>query len=457
MEISFLLNGETVVADANTGTETLLYWLREAKGLAGTKEGCNEGDCGACSVIVTGSDGVPRAMNSCIMFLPQIQGKSIQTVEGVSGPEGDLHPIQQEMINHHGSQCGYCTPGFITTMVAAHSRGDTDHDLQLSGNLCRCTGYAPIVRAAAAARAEPPPQWIKTAAPKTEIVTQENIFCPQSSDALAAWYAAHPDGTLIAGGTDVGLWVTKSLADLGPTAFLGHVADLNGITQTPTHWVIGATTTIDHVNETLREQWPSLGEMLDRYGSPQVRNAATIGGNIANGSPIGDSPPALIALGSTLVLRQGDTRRDILLEDFFIDYGKQDRRPGEFVETIHIPKEQPNLRCYKISKRFDQDISALCGCFNVTLRDGIVVNAKLAFGGMAGIPKRARHVENFLMGQPWSIDVVSKAITEIDRDFTPLSDMRASKDYRLRTAKNLLIRYFHDLAGLPTHVQKVTA
>ena len=215
MKISFRLNGASVSAIAPTGTETLLEYLRQDIGLCGTKEGCNEGDCGACSVIVTGKDGVPQAMNACILFLPQIQGRSVRTVEGISGPDGTLHPVQEAMIAQHGAQCGFCTPGFVTTMAATHATGETDFDAALAGNLCRCTGYAPIIRAAQAAAQVPAPAWMRERPEPQALQSSDDIFCPQSSDELAQWYARNPDATLIAGGTDVGLWVTKNMQDLG--------------------------------------------------------------------------------------------------------------------------------------------------------------------------------------------------------------------------------------------------
>ena len=453
-DISFLLNGEPVHLGDVPPTRTLLDWLREDRGLTGTKEGCNEGDCGACTVMIT-DDGGARALNACILFLPQLHGKAVRTVEGISGPKGALHPVQEAMIAHHGSQCGFCTPGFVVSMATAHLNGRTDHDDQLAGNLCRCTGYAPIIRAAKAAESTPVPDWMRDMPPGTDTISDENCFMPRSSDALAAWYAENPDGTLIAGATDVGLWVTKSLRDLAPVAFLGGVRDLRQIEIDDDTIRFGAALSMAEVLPTLYEHHPSYGELVRRYGSDQVRQAATIGGNIANGSPIGDNPPALIALGATLHLRKSDSRRSMPIEEFFIDYGKQDRTPGEFVEGVSLPKTAPNLRCYKLSKRFDQDISAVCGCFNVTVENDTVRSARIAFGGMAGIPKRASHVEAALIGQPWTESTIDAAIPRFAEDFTPLSDMRASAEYRLATAQNMLRRYFLERCGTATDVLKV--
>ena len=462
-EIAFLLNGTPVRVADQPPTRTLLDWLREDRGLTGTKEGCNEGDCGACTVMVTDADGA-KALNACILFLPQLHGKAIRTIEGIVGPKGELHPVQEAMITHHGSQCGFCTPGFIVSMATAHLNGATDHDDQLAGNLCRCTGYAPIIRAAEVAADGPVPIWMKTDAGFLSAhvssgargQTAPGAFQPRDSDELAHWYLANPDATLIAGATDVGLWVTKQLRDLAPIAFLNGVTDLQHIEQSGGQLHIGAGVTITALLEAMRPLHPSFAELLRRYSSVQVRNAATIGGNIANGSPIGDGPPALIALGATLHLRRGDTMRMLPLEDFFLAYRKQDRQPGEFVAGVSVPASAPNLRCYKLSKRFDQDISAVCGCFNLTVETGTITAARIAFGGMAGIPKRAGATEAALRDQPWTLATAKAAAAAMTRDFTPLSDMRASAAYRMATAQNLMLRYFHDLAGTPVSVLEVT-
>jgi xanthine dehydrogenase small subunit len=452
---AFLLNGTRVVTD-EPPTRTLLDWLRERRGLTGTKEGCNEGDCGACTVMVTDEFGA-RALNACILFLPQLHGKAVRTVEGISGPTGDLHPVQAAMVEHHGSQCGFCTPGFVVSMAVAHLNGDTGHDDALAGNLCRCTGYAPIVRAAQAAADAPVPDWMREAPVPGEFADHAASARPGTLDELAAWYLANPDAVLVGGATDVGLWVTKQLRDLPKVAFLNGIAELARIEVGAERVTIGAGVTLAQLQAAIAPLHPDFAELIRRFGSAQVRNAATVGGNIANGSPIGDTPPALIALGSTLTLRRGTERRELPLEAFFIDYGKQDRRPGEFVEAVSFPRQPDRLRCYKLSKRFDQDISAVCGCLSVTVENGEVASARLAFGGMAGVPRRAAHAEAALVGQPWREPAVRAAMAALEQDFTPLTDMRATDGYRKAAAKNMLMRAWLEDQGTPARVLELRA
>jgi xanthine dehydrogenase small subunit len=385
-----------------------------------------------------------------------VAGKAVRTVEGIAGPDGTLHPVQQAMIDHHGSQCGFCTPGFVISMAVAHLNGARDHDDQLAGNLCRCTGYAPIVRAAKAAEAAPVPGWMRQDRSLAEASGPEATDeSPVDLDAFADWYAEHPEATLVAGATDVGLWVTKDLRDLGTVAFLGGIAALKRIERTGGHLRVGAGVTIAALRREVALDLPCVAELLRRYGSEQVRNAATIGGNIANGSPIGDSMPALIALGATLHLRRSRDRRDLPLEDFFLEYRKQDRRPGEFVEAVSFPFRAPALRCYKLSKRFDQDISAVCGCMNIEVDGSKITGARVAFGGMAGTPKRARAAEEALVGRVCDAAAFSAAADALARDFTPMSDMRASDAYRMTAAQNMLRRYVRDLSGDTTSVLEV--
>ncbi len=466
--LSFYLNGELKEVRGASPTKTLLRYLREDEKLCGAKEGCAEGDCGACTVTVstlTRDGNVKReAINACIRFLPSLDGTAITTVEGLADNPSAPHPVQSEMTEQNGSQCGFCTPGFIMSLYTAY-RNRTALSLErandaLAGNLCRCTGYGPILKAAEnigiAAKDADQSEQDRVELEQLRSLDHEDLvefesggaraFMPVNGDQLADIYAKHPDATLIAGATDVGLWVTKAHCRLPAIIFLNRVHDLTQIDRKDQELIIGAGVTYSDAIDVLAKEYPDLGELVRRIGALQVRNAGTIGGNIANGSPIGDMPPALIALGAKLVLRRADQRRTIPLEDFFLDYGKQDRNPGEFVEAVRVPLPLATaadaLRCYKISKRFDQDISALCGCFNIRVKNDVVEAAVITFGGMAGTPKRARSVEDALIGKQWDRASVELAMQEFAKDYTPMTDMRASADYRLRAAQNLLLKYF---------------
>jgi len=457
MDIAFLLNGETVRLRNVDPTTTALDWLREARGLTGTKEGCNEGDCGACTVMVTDAHG-SRALNACLLFLPQLDGKALTTVEGLAAPDGSLHPVQEAMVEHHGSQCGFCTPGIVVSLAAGQIAGETDHARQLAGNLCRCTGYVPIIKAANIAAHKSVPKWLRDlpTGPGPRGISEAQL--PATTEALATYLDANPDARIVAGATDVALWVNKQFRDLGEVVFVSQIEEMARIETAPYMVRIGASATIEALRLAMLDHHPHFAAMLARFASPQVRGAATVGGNIANGSPIGDTPPPLIALGATLILRRGETTREIALEEFFLDYGKQDIAPGEFVEAVTVPRESgeaSRLRVYKLSKRFDQDISAVLGAFNIAVEDGKVQSARIAFGGMAGTPKRARAVEAALIGQPWTKANVEAAMAAIAQDFTPLSDMRASMSYRLATAANMLMRCWLEDQGAPVSLAEV--
>jgi xanthine dehydrogenase small subunit len=462
--VRFLLNGEVVEAEGVDPTRTLLEHLRGDLRRTGTKEGCAEGDCGSCTVLVGELEGDAvswRAVNSCIQFVPMLDGKAVISVEGLA--KDAPNPVQAAMVEHHGSQCGFCTPGIVMSLYgrAVAAKGtDAPIDEVLAGNLCRCTGYGPIIAAAEAIPSEAAPDVAdKLAALRRDETLSLDYadpiagvtrrwFAPRSADALAETYAAHPDAVVVAGATDIGLWVTKLRKPLETLIDIGQVAELKRIERIDGGVRIGAGVRYVDALETLSGLYPDLGAMMRRLGSTQVRNSGTIGGNIANGSPIGDMPPALIAAGATLVLRQWNERRTFPLEDFFIAYGKQDRRPGEFVEAVLIPDPTPGVifKVYKLSKRFDQDISAVCGAFAIEVRDDVVVSARVAFGGMASTPKRAEGCEAALVGQLWNPTTVNAAVEALAGDFTPLSDARASAAYRALAAGNLLRKVYIEYA-----------
>jgi len=458
--IRFLLDGDVVEIEAGA-QETALDVIRLRLGRKGTKEGCGEGDCGACTVLLGEAAGDAlewRAVNACILFAPMLDGKALLTVESLGGKA----PVQTEMVARHGSQCGFCTPGFIMSlqgraMGATGTQGRSVADV-LSGNLCRCTGYGPIL---ASGEAVPP-------CPIRDEATLETLnalgagdgdgwFAPRSSDELAALLLAHPQARIVAGATDVGLWVTKQMRDLGEVIFIGDISDLRHIEETPEGVTLGAGVRYSDAWDALTRLHPQMGELIRRIAGTQVRNSGTIGGNIANGSPIGDTPPALIALGARLTLRRGDARRTIALEDFFIAYGKQDRAEGEFVESIFIPRPAPDaiIQITKLSKRFDSDISAVCGAFNLSLADGVIQSARVAFGGMAGTPQRATATEAALTGQPFTQATIEAAIPCIAQDYQPLSDVRGTSAYRLTVAGNLLRRLWHAQNGESVSVLEV--
>lgn len=473
--LRFLLGQEERSLTAVDPTGTLLDYLRLDEHRTGTKEGCAEGDCGACSVVVARPDGQGgldyRAVNACIQPLGTVDGAQVITVEDLAAPDGTLHPVQQAMVDCHGSQCGFCTPGFVMSLFAAWKRGDLAGlddqgiDELLAGNLCRCTGYAPIVRAARLAGENGSPDRFDAAATLERLAALDDgadlsltldgsrhFHAPASAAALAALLERNPQATLVAGATDVGLWLTKHLKRPDPLVWIGRARDLAAIEVVDGALVIGAGVTYSDALDLLARYWPDAAGAVRRIGSTQIRNAGTIGGNIANGSPIGDTPPMLIALKASLTLRKGETRRVLPLEDFFIDYGRQDRQPGEFVEAVSVPLPGPDLvfKAYKVSKRFDQDISAIMGGFALTIRDGVVQEARLAYGGMAGTPRRGRAAEAALTGQPLSAGTVAAAKAALATDFTPLSDMRASAAYRLTVAQNMLTRLLIEVSDAGT-------
>ncbi|HEX8263607.1 MAG TPA: xanthine dehydrogenase small subunit [Allosphingosinicella sp.] len=440
--IRFLLDDRVIEIEDGDPTATVLDHLRYGLRRTGTKEGCAEGDCGACTVLLGELDGDRvqwRAVNSCILFLPMLDGKALRTVESLGGE----HPVQRALVERHGSQCGFCTPGFVMSLYgrslgALGTRGVPVGDV-IAGNLCRCTGYGPIL---AAGEAVPPGAGNDEATVAALRALRPAYGHPASADELAELLLANPETRIIAGATDVGLWVTKQLRDLGPTVFIGDIADLRRIEERPDDVTLGAAVRYSEAREVLAGLHPDLGELIRRIGGVQVRNAGTIGGNIANGSPIGDMAPALIAIGAELVLRRGSERRTVALENFFLSYGQQDLAPGEFVESVRIfrPPASALIRIVKLSKRFDSDISAVCGAFVLRIADGIVREARVAFGGMAGIPARAPGCEAALIGRAWTEATVEAAAQALADDYTPLDDLRGSAAYRRKVAANLLRR-----------------
>lgn len=468
-EIRFVLNDRDVSLNTVGASDTLLDFLRLDRRLTGTKEGCAEGDCGACTVLVGRlQDGVLRyePVNACIRLTASLDACHVVTIEHLSGPNGKLHPVQQAMVDHHGSQCGFCTPGFVMSLYALWMENpdptETEIETALQGNLCRCTGYEPIIKAAKAAtalgsradealtleRAAMTAKLAQLRDGKRVEVTSGGSRCilPASVDDLADVLLETPEATIVAGATDVGLWVTKFLRDISPVVFLSHLDELRHLTVTDDAIKIGAGVSYTDSCAAMSDDYPHLAAFWDRIAGWQIRNMGSIGGNIANGSPIGDTPPVLIALGASITLRKGDARRTMPIEDFFIDYGKQDISGGEFLESISVPRPAKDSihAAYKISKRRDEDISSVCAAFHISVEGDTITAARIAFGGMAATPKRAAHAEAALVGAQWSEAALIAAAQRLGNDYSPLSDWRASSEYRLQVSKNLFRKFWQD-------------
>jgi xanthine dehydrogenase small subunit len=477
----FVLDNRLVEARGVPPTTTLLQYLRDTLGHYGTKEGCAEGDCGACTVVLGELEGdniAYRAVNSCIRFLPTLDGKEVITAESLSCKGQPLHPVQQAMVDYHASQCGFCTPGFVMSLFDVYLNQPDAGRQQvvdaLAGNLCRCTGYRPIIDAGCSMQKYAAPQsWnradAQSAARKQRLRSLQRqhshekineFLAPRSLVELADRYKQQPDALLLAGGTDIGLWVTKQLRTLPFIIYLGEVAELKQIRETGSALEIGAAVRLVDAYAALVTHYPMLEELYLRFASPPIRNSGTLCGNLANGSPIGDSMPVLIALDATLKLRCGSETRELALDEFYLGYQKKALRAGEFVEAVSIPLPKPGsvVASYKISKRNDQDISAVCGAYAFDIRDGQIAAARIAYGGMAAIPMRAVKTEALLTGRNWSLASIEAALPGLGQDYTPLSDMRASAAYRLKVAQNLLKRLFLENSepGTPCRVGQVS-
>ncbi len=481
--VRFLLDGELVSASDLAPTLTVLEYLRDIAHRTGTKEGCAEGDCGACTVVLgeLAADGARvgyRAVNSCIRLLPTIDGQELITVESLQERDGSLHPVQQSMVDNHASQCGFCTPGFVMSLFALYLQSPSPSREQvleaISGNLCRCTGYRPIIDAGLLMGGYPTPgKWSREAAASSvrlqalqalrrpRAMRFPGFQAPRSCDELAAALEADPAAVLLAGGTDIGLWVTQQLRDLPSIIYIGEVAELKCIRSDAAGIVIGAAVPLTEGWGAIVAAYPQLAELAQRFGSPPVRNSGTLCGNIANGSPIGDAMPVLIALGAEIELRRGTHTRHLPLERFYLGYQRKDLASGEFIVAVTVPaaKVGQRLASYKLSKRFDQDISALCAAFVVDHQGDRIGAVRIAFGGLAAVPARARATEAALSGRPWSEDSFEIAAAALAQDFQPLTDLRASSAYRLQAAGNLLRRFYleHGGSSVPLRTAQIAA
>jgi xanthine dehydrogenase small subunit len=469
--VRFVLDGQVVTASNLPPTMTVLEYLRDVAHRTGTKEGCAEGDCGACTVVLgelapDGSHISYRAVNSCIRFLPTIDGHELVTVESLQAEDGSLHPVQQAMVDHHASQCGFCTPGFVMSLFALYLQSAAASREQvvetLSGNLCRCTGYRPIIEAGCRMGSyAKPAHWGRDTAKspvrraalrairRDHALVLEDFYAPRTTDEFAAALEREPASLVLGGGTDIGLWVTKQLRDLPPIVYLGEVAELQQVRSDAVGLEIGAAVSLSRGWDAIIAAYPQLTELAQRFGSPPVRNSGTLCGNLANGSPIGDSMPVLIALGAELTLRRGARTRQLPLESFYRGYQRKDLEFGEFIVSVRVPRPSPGqwVASYKVSKRFDQDISAVCAAFAVQVDEGRIRTARMAFGGMAATPTRAHAAESALSGAGWTRESIETAAAALATDFQPMSDLRASNDYRLQCAGNLLRRFYFEHGG----------
>jgi len=465
-EVRFWLNGAPVRVRAPDPTRTVLSLLREDQRLPGTKEGCAEGDCGACTVVIgelRGDRVEMKTVNACIQFVPTLDGKAVFTVESLRRADGALHPVQQAMVDCHGSQCGFCTPGFVMSLWdrylahAGQGTRPTDSELRtaIAGNLCRCTGYRPILQAGQQMFERPLEsfdrdaltrqlQQLRRDEPLAYEVQGRRFFAPRTLAALAALRAEHPDAVLLAGSTDVGLWVTKQLRELNKIIYLGEVDELRQVGEGDGVVRIGAGVSLNDGYGALLRHYPQAREMWERFASTPIRNAGTLGGNVANGSPIGDSMPWLIAVGARVVLRNTARARSLPMEDLYVAYMKKAMQPDEIVEAIEVPLPTADLRfrTYKVSRRYDSDISAVCAAFAIRLAGERITDARVAFGGVAATPKRGGETEAALTGRPWNEATARLAAEALAVDYAPISDMRASDAYRMQTTKNLMQRFF---------------
>jgi len=460
----------------------LLDFLRLDKNLTGSKEGCSSGDCGACTVVVAEPDAsgkslIYKSMNSCICLLGSMHGKQVITVDSLrTSVDTDLHPVQQALVDEHGSQCGFCTPGFVMSLFAIDkacksggvhpptfaSRSEIVEGID--GNLCRCTGYRPIIDAGVSVLNQSFTDGFDKASEKIlavlkNIKATKNLdgadgffFVPETLEELARITEENPDANLLAGGTDLALDVTQGLQSLDKVIYVGRVKALRQISETDNTLIIGAAVTYQECAERLAQEYPTLKNHLQRFASTQIRNVGTIGGNVANASPIGDMPPVLLALDASLVLQKGKQARTVKIDDFYIGYKQTILQKGEFLKDILIPKKailknksNHSLSVYKVSKRHADDISAICAAFYLQMEDGNdgkIVSIRIGMGGMAATVKRATNCENLLKGQQLSRETLEKAKIAIATDFEPMDDVRASREYRILMAQNLLERLF---------------
>jgi len=464
--IKFLYNEKILELKNPDPNQTILNYVRTELKKTGTKEGCAEGGCGACTVVIgeiNNNDIQYKAINACIAFLPILNGKQLLVVEDLVSRNGELHPVQKAMVKYHGSQCGFCTPGFVMSLFSMYKNHvNFDDEIikdSISGNLCRCTGYRPIVDAAKSLNKiskidqftknkKKIIKLLKKINSKSIFINKENkkYFSPKTIKDLKKIIKKYPDSNFLSGGTDLSLKVTKEREDLHNVINLKDIKDLDYIKKNKNFIEVGATTSLIEFETFIKKYYSDFNSILKRYGSVQIRNVATIGGNIATASPIGDTLPILLSLNAKIVIEAAKNKKILPINGFFTTYRKTKLKKGEFIHSIRIPLYKNNIfKAYKISKRFDDDISSLCASFNIEVNNNKIKNIFIAFGGMAEIPKRAKYCEKILKNKHLSIDSFLNARDNLEKDFSPINDMRASKNYRMEVAKNLLIKCFYEI------------
>ncbi|MDA9234051.1 xanthine dehydrogenase small subunit [Candidatus Pelagibacter sp.] len=463
--IKFILNDKIQEIHNPDPNETILNYIRLKLKKTGTKEGCAEGGCGACTIVIgelKKNNIIYKAINSCIAFTPSLEGKQLLVIEDLMLKNGSLHPTQTAMVNYHGSQCGFCTPGFVMSLFSMYKNNNSFDEKtieeSLSGNLCRCTGYRPIIDAAKSLNNSKSDQFkknkkktialLKKIRPKSIFIKNQNkkYFAPRTINELKKIIKKYPNFDFFSGGTDMSLVVTKQRKDLENIIYLNSINELNYIKENYKYIEVGATTPLRQFELFIDKYYSDFNTILKRYGSVQIRNVATMAGNIATASPIGDSLPLLLSLDASIVIESFNKKTILPLKNFFISYRKTKLKKGQFISSIRIPILKNNIfKAYKISKRIDDDISSVCASFNLSIVNKKIKSIKIAYGGMAAIPKRAIYCEKVLLNSNFSENVILKAQKNLEKDFQPIDDMRASKDYRMKIAKNLLIKCFSEI------------
>ena len=466
--VKFIHNNKIMEVQDVDPNETLLNYIREKLNKTGTKEGCAEGGCGACTVVLgylKNNKIFYQSVNACIVFLPTIHGKQLILVEDLVGKDGSLHPVQKSMVNFHGSQCGFCTPGFVMSLFSMYKNFSSFNKKiiknSIAGNLCRCTGYQPIINAAKSLNNKNKVDQFYQTKNETikllKIINKKNnsltinridkkYFAPQTINELKILLKKYPKSKILSGGTDLSLIVTKERKTINSIIYINSIKELNYIKKNKKYIEIGATTPLIEFESEIIKHYPDFKDILERYGSVQIRNVATIAGNIATASPIGDTLPLLLALNAKIVISNSKNDKILYLKDFFINYRKTKLKNGQFIKLIKIPLLKDNIfKAYKISKRIDDDISAVCASFNLNIKNNIIVSISIAYGGMAAIPKKALQCEKSLLNKDLSEKNINIAQKFLEKDFNPIDDMRASSQYRMKIAKNLLFKCFHEI------------